>query len=66
MVLFASLLVVAVAAGGAARASVEGAAQFIRQVGAQAIETLQAPDLTLEQREVNFRHLLYSPCRTST
>ena len=43
---------------GAGATAVQGAAQFIRQLGDKAIATLQAPDLTLDQREARFRGLL--------
>jgi phospholipid transport system substrate-binding protein len=44
--------------GDSGRASVDGAAQFIYTLGNQAISTLQASNLTLEQREAHFRGLL--------
>lgn len=53
-----ALFVVVIGAGSAGHASVNGAAQFINQLGNQAIATLRAPDLTLEQRESHFRALL--------
>ncbi len=44
--------------GDAGLASVNGAAQFIHTLGNQAIGALQAPNLTLAQREAQFRGLL--------
>jgi len=43
---------------GSVRASVDDAALFINQLGNQAINTLRAPNLTLDQREAQFRSLL--------
>ena len=43
---------------GAGAGAVQGAAQFIRQLGDKAVATLQAPNLTLDQREARFRGLL--------
>jgi phospholipid transport system substrate-binding protein len=44
--------------GDAGLASVNGAAQFIHTLGNQAIGALQSPNLTLAQREAQFRGLL--------
>ena len=57
-ILAPALFVAVIGTGGAGHASVNGAAQFINQLGNQAIETLRAPSLTLEQRESQFRGLL--------
>ena len=57
-VLAAIVFVTALGFGHTGFASVNGAAQFINQLGNQAIETLRAPGLTLEQRESQFRSLL--------
>ena len=43
---------------GAGATTVQDAAQFIRQLGDKAVATLQAPNLTLDQREARFRGLL--------
>lgn len=53
-----AILIVVMGATGFARASVNDAALFIRQLGDQAIATLRAPNLTLDQREARFRGLL--------
>ena len=53
-----ALFVLATGAGSSGHASVNGAAEFINQLGNQAIQTLRAPGLTLEQRESHFRNLL--------
>jgi phospholipid transport system substrate-binding protein len=47
-------------AGTIAQAEAEsgGASRFIRDLGDQAIQVLQTPDLTLEQREDRFRDIL--------
>ncbi len=58
MVIVAAMIGVAWSATGTARATVNGAAQFINQLGNQAISTLRATDLTLDQREARFRSLL--------
>ena len=53
--------VVALIGGGAivqAAAESGGASRFIRDMGDQAIQVLQTPDLTLEQREGRFRAIL--------
>ena len=54
------LVFVAAAIGvtGIARATADDAAHFINQLGNQAITTLRAADLTLDQRETRFRKLL--------
>ena len=54
------LVFVAAAIGvtGIARATADDAAHFINQLGNQAITTLRAADLTLDQRESRFRSLL--------
>ena len=57
-ILAPALFVVVIGAGGAGHAAVNDAAQFINQLGNQAIQALRAPDLTLEQREHHFRNLL--------
>ena len=43
---------------GIARAAANDAALFINQLGNQAIDTLRATNLTLDQREARFRSLL--------
>ncbi len=43
---------------GIARAAADDAALFINQLGNQAIDTLRATNLTLDQREARFRSLL--------
>lgn len=43
---------------GTARAAANDAALFINQLGNQAIDTLRATNLTLDQREARFRRLL--------
>ena len=43
---------------GTARAAANDAALFINQLGSQAIDTLRATNLTLDQREARFRSLL--------
>ncbi len=53
-----AIFVAVIGADSAGHASVNGAAQFINQLGNQAIEALRAPGLTLEQRESHFRSLL--------
>lgn len=55
ILLFAIVVAVSAASGAGA---VQGAAQFIRQLGDEAVATLQAPNLTLDQREARFRGLL--------
>ena len=52
------MLVAVLGAAGTARAAVEDAVIFINQLGNQAIKTLRATDLTLDQRESRFRSLL--------
>lgn len=54
------MVIVAAVVGvtGIARATVNDAANFINQLGNQAISTLRATDLTLSQREAQFRKLL--------
>ncbi len=54
LLVFATLLGTA----GIARAAANDAAQFIDQLGNQAIQTLRATNLTLDQREAQFRSLL--------
>ncbi len=53
-----AILIVALSAAGAARATVNDASYFINQLGNQAINTLRATNLTLDQREARFRGLL--------
>ena len=53
-----AMFVVLLGATGSARATVNDAAQFINQLGNHAINTLRATDLTLDQREAQFRTLL--------
>ena len=57
-ILLFAIVVAAFAASAAGATTVEGAAQFIRQLGDKATATLQAPNLTLDQREARFRGLL--------
>lgn len=57
---FSAIVIVVISASDAGFAAVQDAAQFIRQLGNQAIETLRTPSLTLEQREAQFRGLLSS------
>ena len=52
------LLIAVLSATGVTRAAVNDAAEFINRLGNQAIETLRATDLTLDQREARFRSLL--------
>ena len=52
------MLAAVLSVAGVARAAVDDAAIFINQLGIQAIETLRATDLTLDQREAKFRSLL--------
>ena len=52
------MLVAVLGTAGTARAAVEDAVIFINQLGNQAIKTLRATDLTLDQRESRFRSLL--------
>lgn len=52
------ILIAVLSASGASRAAVNDAAQFINQLGNQAIDTLRATNLTLDQREARFRGLL--------
>ena len=52
------MLAAVLSVAGAARAAVNDAAIFINQLGIQAIKTLRATDLTLDQREAKFRSLL--------
>lgn len=56
--LAAVALVVVLGFGDTSQASVNGAAQFIHTLGNQAISALRATNLTLEQREAQFRGLL--------
>ena len=58
--LFSAVVIVVIGASSSGFASVQGAAQFIRQLGNQAIEALGTRNLTLEQREARFRGLLSS------
>ncbi len=53
-------VIVVIGASHAGFASVQGAAQFVRQLGDQASDTLRAPNLSLETREAHFRGLLSS------
>ncbi len=53
-----AMLIVVLSAAGTARATVNDAAHFISRLGNQAIDTLRATDLTLDQREARFRGLL--------
>ncbi len=53
-----AMLIVVLSAAGTARATVNDAAYFISQLGNQAINTLRATNLTLDQREARFRGLL--------
>ena len=53
-----AIVVALSAASGVGATTVQGAAQFIRQLGDKAVATLQAPNLTLDQREARFRGLL--------
>lgn len=53
-----AMLIAVIGATGAAGATVNDAAYFINQLGNQAISTLRATDLTLDQRESRFRSLL--------
>ena len=57
-VVFPAVFVVLVALANAALASGEEAARFVHRLGNQTIETLAAPDLTLDQRKDQFRGLL--------
>ena len=57
-VVFPAVFVVLVALANAALASGEEAARFVHRLGNQTIETLAAPDLTLDQRKDRFRGLL--------
>ena len=52
------MLAAVLSVAGVARAAVNDAAIFINQLGIQAIKTLRATDLTLDQREAKFRSLL--------
>lgn len=52
------MLIAVLSATGVTRAAVNDAAQFINRLGNQAIETLRATNLTLDQREARFRSLL--------
>lgn len=52
------VFVAVVGFGHTGSASVNGATQFIHTLGNQAITTLRATNLTLEQREAHFRGLL--------
>ena len=52
------MLAAVLSVAGVARAAVDDAAIFINQLGIQAINTLRAADLTLDQREAKFRSLL--------
>ena len=57
--LLAPIIFVAVmAVNGAVLATEDDAARFIHQLGNRAIETLRTSDLTLDQREAQFRGLL--------
>lgn len=58
MVFVAAVISVTWSVAGTARATVNDAAQFINQLGNQAISTLRASNLTLDQREARFRSLL--------
>ena len=53
-----AMLIVVLSTAGTARATVNDAAHFISQLGNQAIDTLRATNLTLDQREARFRGLL--------
>ena len=53
-----AMLIAVLGVTGIARATINDAAQFINQLGNQAIDTLRATNLTLDQREARFRGLL--------
>ena len=57
-VVFPAVFLILVAVANAALASGKDAAQFVDRLGNQTIETLSAPDLTLDQRRDRFRGLL--------
>ncbi len=57
-ILLFAIVVALSAASGVGATTVQGAAQFIRQLGDQATATLREPNLTLDQREARFRGLL--------
>ncbi len=57
-ILFFAIVIAVSGASDAGSATVQGAMQFIHQLGNQAIAALRTPDLSLEQREARFRGLL--------
>jgi phospholipid transport system substrate-binding protein len=57
-VIFPAIFFALIAASSAVFAATEDAAQFVQRLGDQTIDTLRAPDLTLDERRDQFRGLL--------